>query len=137
MKKCILLLLPFLILCGCSKKEYQEITMETLLKKVEQKESFILFIGATSCTHCTSYKSTINEVVKDYDITIYYIDVDTLNSTQNSTLKSLTPYQGTPTTVFIKNGKEESTYQRIIGERDYDYVVNKLKRNGYIKKVKK
>lgn len=136
MKKLIILLLPFLFFCGCSEKKYKEITLKTLEQKVEKKETFILMIGAASCTHCKGYKSTINEVIKDYNITIYYIDVDKLTETENSRLKKIASYKGTPTTVFLTKGKEESTYTRIIGERDYDYVVNKLKKNGYIKKVK-
>ncbi len=137
MKKIIILLLPFLFLCGCGNKTYKEITIETLTKKVEKKETFILMIGAESCTHCAGYKTTINEVIKDYNVTIYYIDVDKLSDKENSKLKKIASYKGTPTTVFIKKGEEESTYMRIIGERDYDYVVNKLYKNGFIKKVKK
>lgn len=137
MKKIMLLLLPILLLCGCSGKSYKEINIETLLKKVDKKETFILFIGAKSCSHCDGYKTTINEVIKDYDITIYYIDVDKLNKEEDSRLKKVAGYTATPTTVFIKKGKEESTYMRIIGERDYEYVVNKLHKNGFIKKVKK
>lgn len=137
MKKRILWILPFLFLLGCGGNKYKEITIETLAEKIEKKESCIVFIGAESCTHCKDYKTTINEVIKDYPITIYYIDVDKLSKEEQDKLNQIARYKATPTTVFIKNGKEESTYTRIVGARDYDYVVNKLQRNGWIKKVKK
>lgn len=137
MKKVAIFLISFLLLCGCSGKGYKEINIGTLTEKVKNKETLILFIGAESCSHCVGYKSTINEVIKDYDVTIYYIDVDALTKEENSELKKIANYNGTPTTVFLKNGKEESAYMRIVGERDYDYVVNKLYKNGFIEKVKK
>lgn len=136
MKKVVIFLISFIVLCGCG-RSYKEITIHTLTEKVKNKETFILFIGAESCSHCVGYKSTINEVIKDYDVTIYYIDVDTLTKKENGKLKEIANYKGTPTTVFLKDGKEESAYMRIIGERDYDYVVNKLYKNGFIEKVKK
>lgn len=136
MKKLVILLLPFLLLCGCGKSSYKEISFDTFEKLVENKESFILFIGAESCSHCVTYKTTINEVVKEYKVDIKYIDVDKLSTKQDSALKKVASYTGTPTTVFIEKGKEESTYNRIVGNRDFEYVINKLQKNGYIKKVK-
>lgn len=136
MKKLILFLLPILLLCGCGKSTYKEITFDSFEKMIEDKESFVLFIGAESCSHCMTYKTTINEVVKEYNVDIKYIDVDRLSTKQDSALKKVASYTGTPTTVFIKEGKEESTYNRIVGDRDFEYVVNKLEKNGYIEKVK-
>lgn len=128
----ILLIIPILLLCGCSKKTYTEISYNDLKQKVENKEDFILFIGANSCAHCTSYKTTINSIVNNYNVEVYYIDVDNLSEKEDSYLKALAPYTGTPTTVFIENGKEKSIYSRVEGNMDYEYVVEKFKKNGYI-----
>ncbi|MDD3341787.1 MAG: thioredoxin domain-containing protein [Bacilli bacterium] len=136
MKKLLLLFVPFLFLLGCTKTTYKEISMKELNTMIDTKESFALFIGATSCSHCDTYKGTLKKVIKDYDVEVYYIDIDNLSADENSTLKSIASYTGTPTTVFIENGKEKSAYSRIIGDRDYDYIVNKFKASEYIEKVK-
>lgn len=135
-KRIVFLGLLFLCLFGCSKSTYNEITYQELKNMVEQKESFVLFIGAESCSHCKNYKTTINQVIKEYKVDIKYIDIDKLTEEENSYLNNLVSYRGTPTTVFITKGQEESSYNRISGDHDYDYVVNKLEKNGYIKKVK-
>ena len=36
-------------------------------------------------------------------------------------------------TVFIKNGSEENSYNRIRGDQDHDVIVSMFKKNGYIK----
>lgn len=128
----ILMIIPILMLCGCSKKTYTEINYADLKQKIENNEDFILFIGADSCSHCATYKTTLNSVINDYNVDVYYIDIDNLSKKENSYLNALAPYTGTPTTVFIENGKEESTYNRIEGAMDYEYVVGKFKKNGYI-----
>lgn len=136
MRKIILLLIPILCLLGCSKNSYIEINYKKMNQMFEEKNDFILFIGATSCSHCDTYKVTLKEIVKTYDIKIYYIDIDALSETERNDLKRKVNYSGTPTTVFIKKGKEESVYNRIVGDRSFDYIANKLKQNGYIEKVK-
>lgn len=136
MKKLLLLCIPLLFLFGCSKTNYTEITFKKLNTMVENKESFILFIGAESCTHCKTYKGTLKQVIQDYNVQVYYIDVDALSNDENSELKTIASYTGTPTTVFIEKGKEKSAYNRIIGDHNYDYIVNKFQNNGYIEKVK-
>jgi Thioredoxin-related protein len=137
MKK-ILIIIPFIMLLfGCANnKGYNELTYKQLNEKIENKESFILFIGAKTCSHCELFKETVKEVNDKYKVTINYIDIDKLNSSDLNHLNNIASFSGTPTTIFITKGKEESTYNRISGNRDYDYVVSKLKQNGYIKEVK-
>lgn len=128
----ILILVPLLLICGCSKKTYTEISYDDFKQKIDNKESFILFIGAESCAHCATYKPTLNSVINKYNVDVYYIDIDKLSSKESSYLNNAVPFTGTPTTVFIKNGKEESTYNRIVGDMDFEYIVEKFKKNGYI-----
>ena len=137
MKK-ILIIIPFLLLLfGCANnKGYTELKYEQLKEKIDNKENFALLIGAASCSHCDTFRSTINEINKEYDINIYYVDIDKFNSSEVAYLKAIASFKGTPTTVFITEGKEKSSYNRIDGNRDYEYTVNRLKQNGYIKEVK-
>ena len=134
MKKIIIILASCLFLFGCDSNKYQEINYNEFNKKISNKEDFILFIGSKECSHCDTFKETLNIVLDDYKVTVNYIDVSKFNKHQTKTFNSKINYSGTPTTVFIKNGKEESTYNRIIGSKSYDYVVEKFKINGYIEK---
>lgn len=137
MKKRVLLFLTvftfFITACGNKLKTYEEINYDTLINMVEEKQSFVLFIGSTECTHCDSYKSTLEEVIKKYQVRIYYVDISKLSKEENSKLKAIANFTGTPTTVFIENGMETSMYDRIDGNRPMDKVVEKLKKKGYIK----
>ncbi len=130
----VLILVPLLIIIsGCGNKTYDEITYDDLNSMLEDKESFVLFIGSATCTHCDAYKVTINKVIEDYDVDIKYIDISKLSDSEVSSLQAKFPFSGTPTTVFVEKGEEESTFNRIEGESSYSEVVDALKENEYIK----
>lgn len=145
MKKILYFSMSVLIIIffsGCTKKieSYDEITINELKKMVENKEDIILFIGSDQCSHCSTYKVTINEIVKTYKIDIKYINIAKLKQEELQDLLKISNFgNSTPTTVFIKNGKEycgnsdNCSYYRIIGDQEYDKVVKKLKDKGYIK----
>lgn len=137
-----LLGLAILLLSGCTKKleGYDEITIDELKNIVENKEDIILFIGSDQCSHCSTYKVTVNEIVKTYQIDIKYINIAKLDETGLQELLKISNFgNSTPTTVFIKDGEEycgesnNCSYYRIIGDQEYDKVVKKLKDKGYIK----
>lgn len=133
--KFLLIMLVVLTISGCKvSKTYKEITYNDYLNMVENKETFILFIGSTNCTHCDDFKKTVNKIMTNYDVVINYIDIAKMNEDDLKTFNSLVNYGGsTPTTIFIKNGKEENVYVRIVGALSYDKVVKKLKNLEYIK----
>lgn len=119
--------------CGLGPTSYQEIDYRTMMDKFDQKEDFILFIGSEDCNHCSLYKVTLEEVIKKYHMDIFYIDISKLSKEEKSKLISYVNYSGTPTTAFIKKGEETSIYDRIDGNQPYDKVVEKLRKQGYIK----
>ncbi len=115
-------------------KTYKEINYNTLIKMLSNDEEFVLFIGSETCSHCQKYKKTINRVIEDYKIKVYYIDILKLSEEENAYINSHFPYSGTPATLVIKNGAEyERQSCRIEGAKDYDYTVERLKKAGIIK----
>ena len=124
-----------LFISGCgSTKTYTEISYTDLNKMLDDKESFVLFIGSATCTHCASYKVTLNKVIDENNVDgVYYIDVDNLSEKDTSSLQAKFPFSGTPTTIFIEKGQEESTFNRIEGEASYSEIVDALTENNYIK----
>lgn len=137
MKKWMIVMIGVLtfLLSGCGNKltTYNEVDYKTLMNMVEEKQSFILFIGSAECDHCSLYKETVNKVVKKYQVNITYIDISKLSVEEKNKLATIVNYDGTPTTAFIENGKETSKYDRIEGNKSYDKVVEKLEKKGYIK----
>lgn len=136
MKKILFIAVITLVsLTGCNSKlkTYEEIDYNTFIDKIENKESFILFIGSSTCQHCDAFKVTIKNIVKKYQIKIYYIDIHKFDEDQSKKFKTYINFSATPTTVFITNGKEKTTYNRINGNLNYDKVVEKIKKAGFIK----
>lgn len=123
----------FTTACGNKLTTYEEINYPKFNSMIGEKQSFVMFIGSTTCPHCDLYKETLNEVIKKYQVHVYYIDVSKLSSDENNKLKLIANYTGTPTTVFIENGQETSMYDRIDGNKPMDKVIEKLKKKGYIK----
>lgn len=112
---------------------YIQISYEEFEEKVNSDEKFVLFIGSESCSHCQTYKGTLNRVVKDYNVEIYYIDISSLTNEQFAYLNSHFPFTGTPTTIVIENGKEYERHScRIDGAKSYDYTIARLKKAGIL-----
>lgn len=137
MKKIILTILisiSALIITGCGgPTTYDEIDYTKLKDMLNQKQDLILFIGSETCSACASYKPTLNKVIKKYKVDVKYLDISKLSEKESSELQSKFPFTGTPTTIFVKKGKEEKTYNRIDGNQRYSKIVEKFKSNGYIK----
>ena len=122
------------MLTGCgTPKTYDEISYNELNNMLKDKDSFILFIGSSTCSACARYEVTLNDVIEEYGTDVKYIDLSKLSETDESALVSEFPISGTPTTVFIKKGEEESTYNRIEGAAKKSKIIDKFKENGYIK----
>jgi len=69
-------------------------------------------------------------VAKENNINIYYIDVDKYDEDKFSDIISFNG--STPTTIFIKNGEEATTSNRINGDVSKTKIIDKLKSNGFI-----
>ena len=119
---------------GCSNglSTYKEIDYDAYKEMINNKESFILFIGSDECSHCADYEITLNRVIKKYNVEVNYLNLLDMSNEQLNEFKSQISFTGTPTTIFIKNGEEDSHYNRIVGAVDYDEVVKKFEDNGYI-----
>ena len=108
------------------KSNLKSLAYEEINEKIDNKDSFVLCLTSTKCSHCNVYNK--------YDITIYYADVDTFDKEDYNKLKSEFSFDGsTPTTIFINDGEEETTATRINGDISTDKIINKLKKNGFIK----
>lgn len=111
----------------------QEVDYNRLTQLVEKKEDFVLVVSRSTCSHCATYKPKMIEIAKKYGIDIYYIDYDNeSNEKQKEFLEKFHLDGSTPITLFFKDGKEKSLFNRIEGDLSSDRVIEKMKKMGFI-----
>jgi predicted bacteriocin transport accessory protein len=133
LKAIVLLFVVTIMFCGCSKEErIVEISLDEFKEKMANKESFVLYVGNEGCSHCISYRPVLEQVLEDYDITIYQIDNSKLDNSKFAEFRTYVNISGTPTVAFITDGEEESTLNRITGEVSRETTIERFKSNGYI-----
>jgi predicted bacteriocin transport accessory protein len=133
----ILLIVLFFVHFVSSKddKEYFiSLSYEELLEKLENKESFLLCVSSTTCSHCASFKPKLKEVAEDYEVEIYYTDINLYSEEDNENFRNTYKIDGTPTTLIFKDGKEESVMSRLEGDVSKSKVINVLDKYGFINK---
>ena len=114
-------------------KNFVKLSYDEILEKVNNREDFVLCVSASECTHCKSYKPKLKKISNDYDIKIYYTDIDKFDEKDYDEFKDKFSFDGgTPTTIFFKEGEEKTTATRIEGDISMGKTIDKLKKNGFI-----
>ena len=122
-----------LLIVGCGEKSsITEIDYSTLKGLINDKQTFILEVIQTGCSHCEEFSPRLKKILKDNKITAYSINLYNLTSKEEKEFNKLTTsVTGTPTVLFFKDGKETSN--RIYGAVSDEKIVEHLKKGGYIK----
>ena len=122
----------FLTGCGNSTNTITEIDYSELENLIENKESFILEIVQTGCSHCEEFSPRFTAVLKTNDLTAYSLNLYNMTDDEREKFSELTTsVTGTPTVLFFEDGKETSN--RINGAVDNEKIEEHLKDAGYIK----
>lgn len=129
---CFILILGVTACSSTSKKSLIEISYEEYQTKIENQESFILYIGSTTCTHCQEFKPRLEDVVAAYDLDVYYLDIYKLDKEQSAYIWDASKINGTPEVMFVENGNIK-LFPRIQGAVSKDIIISKFKSAGYIK----
>lgn len=134
-KRIILLIILIFCCCACDNngKYLKEINYKDFSKKINNNETFFIEVVQTGCSFCQSYTPKLKSVLEEYKITGYQINITEMNDEDYKLFNSAFNIKGTPTTIFITEGKEISVLQRIDGNKDKETIISKLKSNGYIK----
>lgn len=134
MKKIIklsIVLLLIVITTGCKNKNKTS-NLNEYKSLIENKETFILEIMKTNCTYCEKIKPKLEEIKKEYNIDIKVINIANLSEEDNNELLQTTGYSGTPTIIFYNEGVELTKSSRINGNASKEYIISKMKTNGFI-----
>lgn len=128
----IFLIIGFGVDFVLGKSYFKELKYDEVIKKIENKEDFVLLVSQTECVHCISYKPKLKKVAKENKVYIYYIDVDLLTDEETDNFKKYISFSSTPTTLFLKNGEEVTAANRINGDANKEKIIKKFKSNGFI-----
>lgn len=135
MKKKIKFLLVgifIIFLTGCNNSNViTDINYNKLEELIDKKETFILEIVQTGCSHCEEFSPRFKAVLKTNNLEAYSLNLYNLNEEEKKKFNELTTVSGTPTVLFFKDGKETS--RRISGSVDNDKIEETLQKAGYIK----
>lgn len=132
----IILFSSFILATGCDSKSevtyLEEISFDKLYEMLDNEESFILEFIQDGCTHCAVFTPRFKNVLEDYQIYAKQLNFSNITQEEYSQIVSDFGTFGTPTVIFIENGKEKTTINRLTGEPSEKEIIRKLTQNGYI-----
>ena len=119
-----------------NKKAEESISNLTVINVSKMKELFssndtkIIFVGSLTCPHCTAIKPVINSVVKDLNVTVYYLELSTMTDEENNEYYSINEFlknnNSIPLVMAVKNN---AVIDSFVGEKDSKDVEEFLKKN--------
>lgn len=134
MKKKILLLITILLLTSaCSSTYLKNINLKKLNEKLDNKETFVLYLTNEDETS-TTLKNTLYEVAKENDLKTFSLNTEKLTEEELKNLKEDFYFEESNIIIFVKKGIENTVLSRI---KDLyisqDNLEEELKNQGYIK----
>ena len=108
------------------------ISVTELENKINNKETFILVISQTGCSHCEQYLPELDRTLNEINKEAYVLNITGLNSENTTTLAKYANFSGTPTTIFFNEGIQKTTLNRIVGYASKSKIIERLKSLGYI-----
>lgn len=148
MKKILIVLLSLFAITGCGNKVYDKyqatkvakndtriktytnITYDEYTKKIEEKESFVILLWQTGCSHCEAFEPKLNKIISYFNLNVYGLNLAELSEEEYAKVKNKTFISGTPTMVYIKEGRNS---QKLVGDKDESEILEFLTKIGYLK----
>ena len=131
----LVITIVFYIISSNNNKDYfVSLGYNELNKKIENKDSFMLCVSSTTCSHCAQFKPKLKEIANKYDVEIYYTDIDLYDENDSKEFSNTYNITGTPTTLVFIDGKETSVMSRIEGDVSEDKIISTLKKYEFMKK---
>ncbi len=134
MKKLLSLFVVTIIcitLTGCTRS----ITYSTFKKNIKNKESMIVEVVQTGCSHCEAFEPKFKEFTSEHNLTYVKLNISNISQEEYNELSSTYGIEGTPTVLLIKNGKHLDEF-KIAGDVSKEELTNVFTNAGYIKEKK-
>ncbi|MBE6113763.1 MAG: thioredoxin family protein [Erysipelotrichaceae bacterium] len=126
-KKLALVALCVTCLFACTSKkqgEVREVYTAEVLEMIENKETFVVYLGQTNCGHCKNYAPIVEEVCKEEGAVIYKVTLDQSEASDNLVFVNEYGLEYTPTTYYFKEGEMITSF---VGVLEADELVDFLK----------
>lgn len=132
-KKGLFVLLCIGLLGGCGKKvepgEVISVTSGDILTMIENKETFVVYMGQTTCPHCQDYAPIIDEVCEEKGATIYKVMLDLSDPENNMVFVQDYGLEYTPTTFYFEEGEMITSF---VGNVTTKELTDFLKKYGQL-----
>ena len=124
--KFLIIGLFMIFITGCNNTNtITEINYSDLEEMIDNKESFILEIVQTGCSHCEEFSPRFRAVLKTNDKEAYSLNLYNMTEEESKKFSELTTsVSGTPTVLYFEDGKETSN--RIYGAVDNEKIEDFL-----------
>lgn len=108
--KYLLITILAIFLTGCSNSNViTDIEYSKLEELIDNKESFILEVVQTGCSHCEEFTPRFRAILKEENMEAYSINLYNLTEEDAEKFNKLTTsVSGTPTVLYFEDGKETS-----------------------------
>ena len=128
----LIVILFTLLLTACSSSKLSSISYNELKEKVNNKETFVLYVT----TKDNTLEDTLKNVLEKYDFKAYKISLDDLNDSEKAELKLKYNYED-PTIIFIIEGNDPTILSHVTDSsiRSTDLIA-RLKDMNFIKEDK-
>lgn len=109
------------------------ITANELENKIQNKDTFVLVVSQTGCSHCQQYLPELEIALQEVHLNAYVLNLSNLDKEGNALFSKYINISGTPTTVFFSEGTETTALNRIVGYASKAKIIERFKSLGYVK----
>jgi len=85
---------------------------------LESKNDFLLLVSSETCSSCQEFLPTLNQIISDYQITVYQIEAYIAFPSDNQ----WAPYNYTPTFIIYRDGEVISQIDAVNHEDEFSSV---------------
>ncbi|MGT2754492.1 thioredoxin family protein [Streptococcus ovis] len=85
---------------------YQAITLAKVEKKIQQEDSFFLYVGRPTCPHCRAFAPQLEKAIQHTQVTVYYLDTDEEEPERIQTFAQDAAIQTVPHLTYYENGEK-------------------------------
>lgn len=83
---------------------FQELTLTDAEEKIQNDESFFIYIGRESCPYCQEFVPKLAQAVKETGVIVYYLDSGKLEKTEWMNFKNSLEFRTIPNLTYFSNG---------------------------------